>query len=310
MKKQQRTQALGVLLALSLVSLALAQKGTVTVGSKLDSEGRLLGQMILLTLEQAGFKVVDKTGTGTTPVVRKALVEGQIDVYPEYTGSAINNFFAGQKIAEGTSKNASKSYATVKTLDSRLNNIVWLERAPANNTFAVAITKAVAQKEKLVSMTDFARFVNAGGAVKVAGSQEFFERDDGLPSFEKAYAFKLKAEQKVVLAGATTAQTEQAAANGTNGVNAAMAYGTDGAIDALGLVVMSDPKGAQAVYQPAPTVRGEVYKKYPEMATLLNPIFKGLTLTVLQGLNRQIDLDGKAPVEVAKVYLKAKGFLK
>jgi osmoprotectant transport system substrate-binding protein len=310
MKKQQRTQALGVLLALSLVSLALAQKGTITVGSKLDSEGRLLGQMILLTLEQAGFKVVDKTGTGTTPVVRKALLEGQIDVYPEYTGSAINNFFAGQKIDADASKNASKSYATVKALDGRLNNVVWLERAPANNTFAVAVTKALADKEKLSTMTDFAKFVNAGGNIKIAGSQEFFERDDGFPSFEKAYGFKLKQEAKVVLAGATTAQTEQAAANGTNGVNAAMAYGTDGAIAALGLVVMTDPKGAQAVYQPAPTVRGDVYKKYPEMATLLNPIFRGLSLTVLQGLNRQIDLDGKAPAEVARSYLKSKGFLK
>ncbi len=310
MKKQQRAQTLGVLLALSLVSLALAQKGTVTVGSKLDSEGRLLGQMILLTLEQAGFKVVDKTGTGTTPVVRKALLEGQIDVYPEYTGSALNNFFKGQKIADGTATNASKSYAAVKTLDQRLNNITWLERAPANNTFAIAVTKALATKEKLVSLVDLAKYVNGGGEVKIAGSQEFVEREDGLASFEKAYGFKLKSEQKIVLAGATTAQTEQAAANGTNGVNAAMAYGTDGSIDALGLVVMTDPKGAQAVYQPAPSVRGEVYKKYPEMAGLLNPIFKGLTLTVLQGLNRQIDLDGKAPNEVAKTYLKSKGFLK
>jgi osmoprotectant transport system substrate-binding protein len=310
MKKQQRVQTLGMLLALSLVSLALAQKGTVTVGSKLDSEGRLLGQMILQTLEQAGFKVVDKTGTGTTPVVRKALLEGQIDVYPEYTGSAINNFFKGQKIADGTAQNAARSYAAVKTLDARLNNVIWLERAPANNTFAVAITKALATKEKLSTMVDFAKFVNGGGTVKVTGSQEFFERDDGFPSFEKAYGFKLKAEQKVVLAGATTAQTEQAAANGTNGVNAAMAYGTDGAIDALGLVVLGDPKGAQAVYQPAPSVRGELMKKYPEIAGLLNPIFKGLTLPVLQNLNRQVDLDGKAPADVAKTYLKSKGFLK
>ena len=308
---RKRLQSLGLLLAVTLSSLALAQqKGTVTIGSKLDSEGQLLGQMMRLTLEHAGFTVKAQIPTGNTFVTRKALLEGQIDIYPEYTGSAINNFFKGQKIDPTAPSRAAQSYAIVKTLDLKLNNIAWLERAPANNTFAVCVPKVLADKEGLRSLVNFAAYVNKGGAVKIVGSQEFFERSDAFPSFEKAYGFKLKAEQKVVIAGATTSQTEQAAANNTDGANAAMAYGTDGALAALGLVVLSDPKGAQPVYQPAPTVRGEVLKKYPEIAGLLNPIFKGLTLPVLQNLNKQIDLEGKAPAEVAQNYLANKGFLK
>ncbi len=308
---RKRLQSLGLLLAVTLTSLALAQqKGTVAIGSKLDSEGQLLGQMMRLTLEHAGFTVKAQIPTGNTFVTRKALLEGQIDIYPEYTGSAINNFFKGQKIPDGAPSRAAQSFAIVKTLDQKLNNISWLERAPANNTFAVAIPKTLADREGLKSLVNFAAYVNKGGVLKIVGSQEFFERADAFPSFEKAYGFKLKPEQKVVIAGATTSQTEQAAASNTDGANAAMAYGTDGAIAALGLVVMTDPKGAQPVYQPAPTVRGEVLKKYPEIAGLLNPIFKGLTLPVLQNLNRQIDLEGKAPQDVARTYLASKGFLK
>ena len=311
MNHNKRIQALGLTLAAALIGLAVAQnKGPITVGSKLDAEGRLLGSMIRLSLENAGFTVNDKTGTGTTPVVRKALVEGQIDIYPEYTGTAISNFFTGQTIAAGTSQNAARSYATVKALDKRLNNVDWLERSPANNTFAVAVRKDLADKAGLKSLADLAKYVSGGGEFKIVGSQEFFERDDAMKSFEKTYGFTLKSDQKIVIAGATTAQTESAAAQGTNGANAAMAYGTDGAIAALGLVVLSDPKGAQPVYQPAPTIRGDVLKKFPEIPTLLNPIFRGLTLEVLQGLNRQIDLDGKAPLEVARAYLKSKNFIK
>jgi osmoprotectant transport system substrate-binding protein len=81
-------------------------------------------------------------------------------------------------------------------------------------------------------------------------------------------------------------------------------------LDALSLVVLSDPKGAQPVYQPAPTLRADIAQKNPEIAKLLNPLFRGLTLPVLQNLNRQVDLEGKAPLEVARTYLKSKGLIK
>jgi osmoprotectant transport system substrate-binding protein len=280
-------------------------RGTITVGSKLDSEARVLGQMIRLVLEANNFKVNDRTGFGTTDITRKALLAGEIDVYPEYTGTAISNFFKGEKIDAKISRDAARSYMTVKLLDKRLNNVEWLQRAPANNTFAIAIPKSLAEQEKLVSMADFANYIKRGGAVKLAGSQEFIERADALPSFEATYGFKLdRAKQTLVLAGATPDQTESAAASGKDGVNAAMAYGTDGALAALGLVVLLDPKGAQPVYQPVPIFRGEVVAKYPELRTMFEPLMKTLNEQVLQGLNQQIAVDGKNPADVARAYLQ------
>ncbi len=146
--------------------------------------------------------------------------------------------------------------------------------------------------------------------MKLVGSQEFVDREDALPAFEKAYGFSLKADQLIVLSGGDTAQTEAAAAQGTNGANAAMAYGTDGSISALGLVVLSDPMGVQPVYEPAPSIRKAVLDKYPEIATLLDPVFKTLTLETLQGLNGKVAVDGQDPTVVAVEYLKSKGLIK
>jgi len=89
-----------------------------------------------------------------------------------------------------------------------------------------------------------------------------------------------------------------------------MAYGTDGSLAALGLVVMSDPKGAQVVYEPAPVVRAAVLEKYPAIKQGLDPVFKSLDLTTLQGLNAKIAVEGQDAKQVARAYLQAKGFLK
>jgi len=238
-----------LLIALDM-GLALAQKGPITIGSKIDTEDSVLCEMVRIVLEGNGFKVNDRCSFGTTDVVRKALTSGEIDLYPEYTGTTVGLFFPEAKLAASISKDAAKAYATAKQLDAK-NGIVWLEAAPANNTWAIAVPKTLADKEGLQTIADFAKYVNAGKPVKLAGSQEFFDRKDAFKAFEKVYGFSLKPNQMVVLPGGNTTQTEQAASRGTNGVNAAMAYGTDGGISALGLVALTDSKGAVAVYQPA-----------------------------------------------------------
>jgi osmoprotectant transport system substrate-binding protein len=159
-------------------------------------------------------------------------------------------------------------------------------------------------------MSDWAAYINKGGAVKIVGSQEFFTSAAAMPAFEAAYGFKLKSSQVVALATGDTAATEKAASQGTSGANAAMAYGTDGTISALDLVVLTDPKGAQPIYQPAPTVRKAIADKYPELATLLDPVFEKLTLETLQKLNGQVAVDGKDPKTVATDWLKSQGLLK
>jgi osmoprotectant transport system substrate-binding protein len=286
-------------------------KGPIVVGSKIDTEGGVLGQVIIAMLEENGFDVVDATKTGQTEIVRKALLSEEIDIYPEYTGTALTQFFPEGDVPEGTSKDAQASYDTVKQLDVELNDIIWLERAPANNTWAIAIPKALSDAEGIVSFEDWATYINGGGDVKLVASQEFVDRAaDGVPAIEKAYGFKLSADQLIVLSGGDTAQTEAAAAQGTNGANAAMAYGTDGNLAALGLVVLEDLKSIWPVYEPAPLVRGPVLEMYPEIAGILNPVFEGLTLAALQDLNGKVAVDGADPKTVATDYLRAQGFIK
>lgn len=293
--------------ALPAVATPVAEgKGPITVASKIDTEGALLGNMIVQLLESGGFDVVDSTEFGTTDVIRRAIFNDEIDIYPEYTGNG-GFFFSGTE--SSLWQNAATAYETVRDYDFRENNIVWLQPAPANNTWAVAIRQDVAQAEGLVTLEDFADFVNAGGTVKLAGSEEFVSRPDALPSFEEAYGFNLSDDQLLILSGGNTATTIQAAARQTDGVNTAMAYGTDGALAALGLVVMRDSLGVQPVYEPAPIVRAEILDEYPEIAGLLEPVFRTLSLETLQGLNAKIAVDGLPAANVARDYLVENGFI-
>ncbi len=282
-------------------------KGPITVGSKIDTEGALLSQIIMQMLRANGFQVIDKSGTGTTEIVRKALISGEIDIYPEYTG---NGAYFFNQADSNVWKDAQKGYDTVKKLDKDANNIIWLKPAPANNTWAIAIPKTLADKEGLRTLSDFAAYVNRGGYVKLIGSEEFATRPDALPAFQKAYGFTLKSSQLLTVSSGDTAQTEKAAYQGTDGVNAAMAYGTDGSLSAFGLVVLGDPLEVQPVYEPAPIVRGQVLDKYPEIETILAPVFQTLNLETLQTLNAKIAIEGQNAADVARSYLTSKGFLK
>jgi len=288
---------------------AATEKGPIRVGSKIDGEGSLLGQIILQTLKANGFTVEDKTRTGATKVVRQALVDGQIDAYPEYTANAVLVFHSDVKVDPAVLQSADLTYQTAKSEEASIG-IDWLQPAPANNTWAVAVPADFATKNNLKSLADLATYINNGGTFKIVGSQEFFTSAVAFPAFEKAYGFKTKPSQQVALATGDTAVTEKAAAQGSQGANAAMAYGTDGTISALNLVVLEDPKGAQPIYQPAPIFRDEIIKKYPEIPSILGPVFAKLDLATLQGLNKSIAVDGKDAKTVAADWLKTSGFVK
>ncbi len=279
----------------------------VVVASKIDTEGALLGNMIILMLEANGIATEDRTEFGPTPMVRKAIAAGQIDIYPEYTG---NGAFFFSMADSPLWKDAAKGYEKVKELDLEANRVVWLTPAPANNTWAIAGREDVTKANRIASLEDFARFVNGGGKVKLAGSEEFVNSAAALPAFQKAYGFSLRKDQLLTLSGGNTAQTEKAAATGVNGVNFAMAYGTDGQLAALGLVVLEDTLGVQPVYQPAPIVRKEILDQKPEIGGILKPVFQSMDLVTLQTLNARIAVQGMDARAVAGEYLKSKGFLK
>jgi len=304
----------GTLLFGAAVAQAPNAGDPIVVGSKQFTEQIVLGQVILAALEDAGYEVIDRTNLGGTAVNRDALEAGEIDVYPNYNGTAISNWYrdlpwAQEAIPEGTSGDAYASYATVSSYDAAIYDLVWLRPAPANNTYALAVTREWSEEHGVTTVADFADYVNDGGEVVLSTGDEFAQRPDGLPAFYSTYGFDLSDDQLIIIAGATPAQTEQALFTGQNNVNVAMAYGTDGALMAYDFVVLEDPLGAQPVFQPTPVFRGEVIRAYPEIVGILNPIFALFDNPTLQGLNAAVEVDGISPADAARDFLRDNGFI-
>lgn len=297
-------QVLTAFAALALMSTAASAQ--VVVSSKIDTEGGVLGNIIKQVLEDNDIAVEDRIQLGATPIMREAIVAGEIDIYPEYTG---NGAFFFDRADEPIWNDAAEAYATVAELDLEANRIVWLTPSPANNTWAVALRSDVSEANGLSTFTQFGEWVAGGGEIKLAASSEFVNSAAALPKFQEVYGFTLTPEQLVVLSGGDTAATIAAAAQQTNGVNAAMVYGTDGGIAPSGLVVLDDDQGVQPVYQPAPIIREEVLTEYPQIEELLKPVFEALTLEVLQDLNGRVQVGGEPAAAVATDFLTQNGFL-
>jgi osmoprotectant transport system substrate-binding protein len=295
----------GAVLAL-LPAVVGAAEGKIVVASKIDTEGALLGSMILSLLEAQGLAVENKLQLGPTNIVRAAILAGQIDIYPEYTGNGALFFHLED---DPLWKDWARGEAKVATLDREQNRLAWLAAAPANNTWVIAVRKDLAERGGLRTMGDFAKYLASGGRIKLAASAEFVESPSALPAFEATYGFRLSDRQLLTLSGGNTSATLRAAAEAMSGVNAAMAYGTDGALAALDLTALADDKGAQIVYAPAPVVREAVLERHPEIARVLDPVFTTLTLETLQRLNAEIAVDGEDAGAVAVAYLKSQHFL-
>lgn len=287
-----------------------AQDAPIRVGSKQFTEQIVLGQLIVIALTDAGYEVEDMTNLGSTNVNREALLNAEIDVYPEYNGTAITNYFNDfdwVEIPEGTAGNAYLSYALTSAYDAAINDLIWLRPFPANNTYALAVKTAFAEENGVYSAQDLADYANDGGEVMLSTGDEFAQRPDGLAAFEETYGFDLTDDQMTVIAGATPAQTSRAL--NEDEANVAMVYGTDGALLTYDFVVLTDELGAQPVYQAAPVFRGDVIRANPEIAGILNPIFGLLDNDTMQELNARVEVQGEDAADVAADFLSTNGFI-
>ena len=278
---------------------------SVVVSSKLSSESAMIGEMIRLLLNAHGVQTVDRTKIGATPVVRRALLSGEIDLYVEYTGNA--GFFFNLT-SDPAWKDLQKGYELGARLDYAANHIVWLTPARASNAWALAVRRDVALANHLRTLSDFGIWVMGGGRVVLACSAEFANAGT-LRSLERTYGFTLRPEQMIVLAGGETSATIGAAAARTNDVNTAMVYGTDGGIVAANLQILEDDRHDQPVYAPGPLVREPVLKATPQIADIVKPLMEGLGSDTLQQLNARVQIDGESEQAVAEDYLRAKGLL-
>ncbi len=298
------SQTLVGCLALTFLCItgAVSAQDSVVVSSKIDTEGGVLGQMILQRLQSGGIPVENRLQLGSTSIVRSAIKAGEIDLYPEYTGNAA---FFYDKADSPVWKDAEKAYEKAAELDRKAENIVWLTPANANNTWAMSVRGDLAEKNNLKTLEDLASYINAGKPFKFAASAEFVESASALPAFQEAYKFELTSDQLLILSGGNTAATLRAAAINSNDVNGAMAYGTDGGLNALGLKVMQDTKGVQPVYQPTPIIRTSVLQAHPNIRSLLKPVFESLDLETLQELNAKVAVEGAPAEAVARDYLES-----
>lgn len=285
------------------------EKKPVTIATMLDSEGSVLGQMILQVLNANGIETVDRINFGTPDILRAALENGEVDLVVDYTGSG--QYYHPEDATDTSIWNDPvKGYEFTAELDFEKNNIVWLTPSPANNTESIAVRREFSEANNITDMTQLAAYINAGNEFKLIAASSFVENPLGLLGYEEAYGFKLNNDQIIALSSGNTAEMLKALAESTNGVNASLVYGTDGALDKLDLIVLDDPMHIPPVYLPAPVIRKEVLDLYPEIEALLKPVFESLTLEVLQNLNAQVAYDGKDAASVAKAYLEDNNFVK
>ena len=264
--------------------------------------------MIILALNAQDIETVDKINFGTPDILRAALENAEVDLVVDYTGSG--QYYHPEDATDTSIWNDPiEGYNFTAQLDREKKDIIWLTPSPANNTESIAVTRDFAAAEMIVSMEDLAAYINAGKAFKLIASASFVENPMGLLGYEEAYGFKLTNDQIISLASGNTAEMLKALAEGTNDVNASLVYGTDGALDKLNLVVLEDHKHIPPVYLPAPVIRKAVLDVYPEIETILKPIFESLTLETLQSLNAKVAYDGEDATMVAENYLKDNGFL-
>ena len=268
---------------------------TISVGSKDFTEQLILGEMYAFMLEENGFEVERKLNLGGTPVAQAAIESGEIDLYPEYTGTGLLTVL---KLPASSDQDA--VYNTVKEEYQEQFDLVWLEPAPMNNTQALAMTEAKADELRIRTISDFA--AQASDLVLI-GPPEFEVREDGLPGLREAYGdFDLE-EYKAVDAGLRYRGLIDGEAD------VAVAFGTDGEISAYDLVVLEDDQNLFPPYQIAPIVSQAALDQNPGIADALNQLSPLLNDGVMRQLNYEVSGNQREPAEVAREFLVDSGLI-
>jgi osmoprotectant transport system substrate-binding protein len=271
----------------------------LTVASKEFTEQLILGEITVQVLEAAGATVDNQVGLIGSDVVRGALTSGEVDMYWEYTGTGWINHLENETPVAGTEE----QYVAVRDADAA-NGIVWLEPAPLNNTYAIAVASETATELELTTVSDLAAHAgeNPEGATLCAAS-EFLGRNDGLPGLEAAYGYEFSDVATVEL-GLIPDQID----SGENCVFGEV-FATDSRMAALDLLVLEDDLAFFPVYEPSLNVRQEVFDANPGLADLFAPVAAALDTVTMTGLNSEVDQGGSEPADVAADFLQEAGLI-
>ncbi|WP_434592521.1 glycine betaine ABC transporter substrate-binding protein [Pseudomonas sp. R4-76] len=293
------------MLASLVISLSLicgvigsaSANSTIVVGGKKFTEQQLVAEMTAQLLRANGYKVDKRADLGSS-VLRAAQENGQVDVYWEYTGTSLITY---NKITDKLS--AEETYRKISELDAQ-KGITWLNPSKANNTYALAMRKADAEKDGVVSITDLAKNIEAGKSYKFASNAEFFSRPDGLRPLQEEYGFEFERKNIVRMDGGLT---YQALKDGQ--VDLALVLSTDGRIPAFGFLVLKDDKGFFPGYALTPVIRTEVLEGNPRVGELLNGLASKLDDETIAGLNSRVDVGRESIEGVSKEFLQQNNLL-
>lgn len=291
------TKILKSISAAALLCTTAVQANDLVVGGKNFTEQQILTSMTSQYLEAKGFDVDMRAGMGTA-VLRKAQENGQVDLYWEYTGTALITF---NKIKDRMSPE--EGYQKVKELDAQ-KGLVWLAPSKANNTYALAMQRSEAEAKGIKTLSDLSNAMNGGAELLLACNAEFAARADGLKPLQAEYGFKFKRSQlKRMDSGLTYLALKEGQ------VDVALVFATDGRIPAFDFITLEDDRNYFPAYALTPVIRADTLNKNPKLEALLNDLSSRLDDQVMSGLNAKVDVSRETIENVAQAFLKSQGLI-
>lgn len=286
---------ISLIMVFSLAGCSGETDKTVVVGGKDFTEQDILVQLVSELIEaNTDIKVDRKAYLGGSSVVAESIETGDIDIYVEYTGTALMSVLGEEKMND-----PDEVYDLVKERYEKEKNIKWLNPLGFNNTFAITMKKSKANEMGIKTLTDLGKKSNE---LLFASTQEFLERADGYEVFKEVYNVNFKDVKGMDPGLCYTAVKEDE-------VDVNVSFATDGRIPAFDLVVLEDDKNFFPPYYASTLVRMDTLEKYPELEEVLNSLVGKITDDEMAKLNAQVAIDQKDPVVVAKDWLKENGLI-
>jgi osmoprotectant transport system permease protein len=272
------------------------EKTTIRIGSKNFTEQLILAEMMAQIIERkTGFNVERKLNLGGTMICHEALLKGEIDMYPEYTGTGL---LAILKSKESFTM-PGELYNFVSREYDKQFNLKWLSPFGFNNTYAFAVRNETAIKNRWETVSDL---TSAADSLKAGFTAEFSERPDGYPGFQKAYHISFG---KVI----TLDPSLMYDAVKKGQVDIITAFSTDSRIPGYNLFILGDDKSFFPPYYAAPVVRTEVIDKYPEVQDALALLSNLIDEKTMQELNFEVDQNKREAKEIVRAFLQEKDLL-
>ena len=271
-----------LLLLLLFCSSAMAADKAIVVGSKIFTEGYVLGEVAAQTIEASSppVPVIRKLGMGSTGILFQSLSSGAIDVYADYTGTLTEAIIKDPNL---------KSQREIQAALGKLN-LVMSEPLGFNNTYALAVRESFARQNNVTTISDLARLKTP---VRAAFSYEFMDRADGWPGLAAAYHFALPAKTVNRMEHSLTYQ-----AIDQNAVDVIDVYSTDAKIRKFDLRVLDDDLAYFPVYQAVWVARKEFVQKYPAQWDALQKLAGTIDVNTMLDMNAAADIDKKSYAEI------------